>query len=146
MKKSIIKECVHCQGTGLYIGMCERDNVAVVCNRCEGKGWVKEEYSDFNGLKRRENVKKVFQTSCGYGVSQNTAGGITYEEWLNNNGEFPPKSEMRGTVCPAWWYQNIDYTKKPDWDECIGAGSFENCKSFKTKWKCWERWDEEYGT
>jgi hypothetical protein len=67
---------------------------------------------------------------------------LDYKDWLVGN-PFPEKGEMREAVCPAWWYQNVDYKRKPEWDECTGCGRFSDCKNFKTKEKCWERFDKE---
>jgi hypothetical protein len=50
---------------------------------------------------------------------------------------------MRNYTCPAWWYQSADYTKKPEWEECIACGSFSECKNFSNKEKCWEKFDAE---
>jgi len=33
-------ECSACKGTGLYVGMAEREGAAVVCSRCKGTGKV----------------------------------------------------------------------------------------------------------
>lgn len=41
MSEHIIKiecECNACKGTGLYVGMAERDGAAVVCYTCKGTG------------------------------------------------------------------------------------------------------------
>ena len=45
--KSIKIECKACNGTGLYVGMAERDGVAVQCHNCNGNGWVIYEYNEF---------------------------------------------------------------------------------------------------
>lgn len=38
--KEIQIECPACHGTGLYQGMCEQDGCAVVCTKCDGKGYT----------------------------------------------------------------------------------------------------------
>ena len=144
------EKCKSCSGTGLYVGMAERDGFAVVCNTCDGTGkhHVIFQYEDFEGKERNNNIKKVLKCnpgiSCGVGNGCNleSFGGMNYEDWFNGK-DFPKGSEMRKYTCPAWWYQSADYEKKPDWKECMGCNMFSACKYFNTKEKCWERWDKE---
>ncbi len=51
-------ECGACDGTGLYVGMGERDGAAVVCSRCGGTGKQtnKIEYKTFDGKKERKGM------------------------------------------------------------------------------------------
>jgi hypothetical protein len=67
---------------------------------------------------------------------------MAYDEWLAGK-PFPEKSEMRRFVCPAWWYQTVDYEKKPKWGWCNGCGAFSACTRFATKQTCWDRLDDE---
>ena len=150
------QQCKSCKGTGLYVGICERDGAAVVCHTCNGTGChhVKIEYDDFESRKEQHDVKRVFEASVGMciGKGKNNKyvlsdfGGMPYREWIQDF-PFPPKSEMRQFVCPAWWYQSVDYDKKPDWDDehrqCGWGGSFSGCKYFPEKDGCWHRWDKE---
>jgi hypothetical protein len=145
------EKCKSCNGTGLYVGMAERDGFAVVCSTCEGTGkhFQKIEYDDFEKRASRSNVVHVLEVNPGIGVGTGNGhkltdfGGMPYKDWLKN-GKFPPKSEMRKYVCPAWWYQSANYKLKPDWKECCGCGSFSDCDHFSHKQKCWERFDKEY--
>ena len=50
--KKIIIECSSCKGTGLYKGVSERDNCAVVCSVCNGTGKVDFFYNEFEGRKK----------------------------------------------------------------------------------------------
>ncbi|HEC72088.1 MAG: hypothetical protein ACTSW7_00790 [Candidatus Thorarchaeota archaeon] len=144
-------ECSACKGTGIYCGFAEKDGIGVVCHSCDGEGEIKttEEFTESRYFKRknRKGIKLVLQYNPGMivGVNEKLSyedwGGMSYEEW-KKKGKFPPKSEMRKYICPAWWYQNIDYKKKPDWNEC-GFGAFSDCKHFKNKAACWKRWDKE---
>lgn len=142
----IIRECFACEGTGLYVGMAERDGAAVVCGKCKGVG--EEEITivgrTFSGRKKRPGIKKVFQSNPGILISDQLAGGKKYSEWWCGDG-FKPGEEMRTHTCPAWWYQSADYSKKPDWEECVNTlGSrFSDCAHFQEKKKCWERFDRE---
>jgi hypothetical protein len=158
MKKIIEhdEKCKACDGTGIYVGMAERDGAGVVCRKCEGTGCFhyKYEYEEFTGRKDRIGVEQVYQTNPGIVVGKGKGkfelsdfGGIPYRQWLDNE-VFPAGSEMREFTCPCWWYQSADYSKKPDWEECWSSlgSSFSQCKYFGEKEKCWVRWDEEIGS
>jgi len=139
-------ECPSCGGTGLYVGMGERHGYAVVCHFCKGTGKIHQvhEYDDFTGLKRRDNVRRVVQCNPGIrlGGTEINFGGMSYEDWLAND-KFPEGSEMRGYVCPAWWYQALDDRRKPHWEECVHWGAFSGCPYFPNKVACWARFDKE---
>ena len=148
------QECKSCKGTGLYVGIAERDGAAVVCNVCKGKGChhVKIEYDDFLERNTHENVEQVYECNPGVVIGKGERGdkfklsdfgGMPYSNWLSGVS-FSPGMENRKFTCPVWWYQNADYSKKPNWIECVGAGStFSKCPHFAEKDKCWERWDKE---
>lgn len=150
------KECESCKGTGVYVGLGERDGSAVVCHSCHGKGFVDAQivYRDFEGLKVRHDVQRVMEINPGICIGHGSTkggflrledfGGMPYEDWRAGKA-FPQGSENRKFTCPAWWYQSADYDRKPKWDECETTlgGSFSRCPSFGQKEKCWERWDRE---
>jgi hypothetical protein len=146
-------ECSLCRGTGLYVGLAERDGAAVVCHTCKGTGQVKRKivWRDFTGRKPRGGVLRVFENNPGICIgggkdkqhALSDFGGMPHDEWEAGN-PFPPESENRRFTCPAWWYQSVDYEKKPKWDTCIGCGSFSGCKHFGNKEACWARWDAEF--
>jgi len=153
MKKKIeINEvCQSCRGTGLYVGMAEREGIAVQCQRCRGTGCYKytHEYADFVARKDAPvGIIRVLEHNPGIGVGVNSEfpdgsfGGMPIKEW-ESGLPFPPGSEMRKFCCPAWWYQSVDYKKKPRWEECLGCGTFSGCNHFENKNKCWDRWDRE---
>lgn len=151
-------ECQSCDGTGIYVGFAEKDGIGVVCNRCKGTGRDKYvfEYKPFIARRTKAGIVHVVQTNPGIGLGigknnegkqfgLNSFGGMSYQDWVRNDGKFPKNSEMRQFVCPQWWYQSVDYDKKPDWDECwktLGS-SFSSCKRFKNKENCWKRWDKK---
>jgi len=64
--KEITIECSGCNGSGLYVGMAERDGSAVICHHCKGTGKTTFKYNEFTGLKIREDILRVFKTTCGY--------------------------------------------------------------------------------
>ena len=143
--------CKSCGGVGLYVGCCERDGIAVVCNTCNGTGkhHFIHEYEEFTEKKIREDIERVIQTSTGVIVGKinddiSWVGGMSYKDWFNGK-KFEIGMEMRSRTCPAWYYQSVDYDRKPNWNECCSFGSFSSCVNFVDKHKCWERWDKEFG-
>ena len=154
MKKIELNEvCKSCEGTGLYIGMAERDGAAIVCSKCKGTGCFHfvHEFDDFVARSFKEGVKRVFQTNPGIGIGESSTlrledfGGMPISDWLDGK-PFESGMEDRKHTCPSWWYQCADYEKKPDWKECwesLGS-SFSKCKYFTVKHACWERWNKEF--
>lgn len=154
MKKTIeLKEkCMACNGTGIYVGMAERDGAGVVCYKCKGTGCFEysHTYEDFEKREERKDVLRVYQVNpgicigCGNGHTLEEFGGMSYEEWKNGK-RFEKGMEDRAYTCPCWWYQSADYKQKPEWDECKSSlgSTFSRCKNFQTKAKCWERFDKE---
>lgn len=147
--------CKSCNGTGLYSGMGEHDGAAVVCHNCNGTGCFDYtfEYEDFVVRKERRGIKRVFECNPGIGIGKDPKqnlkledfGGMPYKEW-EAGLPFPKGSEMRKYTCPKWWHQqSANYRDAPEWDECYKnlGRSFSDCKYFKTKEKCWERFDKE---
>lgn len=149
---TVLQVCSMCSGTGLYSGMAERDGAAVLCRVCSGTGCEKftHTYQRFKGRIPVTDVKRVFEVNPGILVGVDQASGLTledfggmpYEDWAAGK-KFPPKSEMRNHTCPAWWYQEADYKREPEWDECTSFGWHSGCRHFKEKDKCWRRFDRE---
>lgn len=137
-------ECNSCAGTGLYVGIGEQNGLAVQCYNCDGTGKAvhRFEYREFTGRKDREGITHVILHNLGFVLTPEIAEyAISVEDWKAGN---VTKAEDRRHTCPAWWYQSVDYNKKPKWTECISCGVFSSCKHFQTKEKCWERWDKEF--
>lgn len=59
MKKMVKAVCEYCGGTGVYSGMCEPEQHAVVCLGCFGTGCRKIQYVPFKKRKRARNIKFV---------------------------------------------------------------------------------------
>lgn len=154
MKKVIElnEKCKSCKGTGLYMGMWERDGAAVVCHDCKGTGChqFRHEYEDFQARVARTNVKRVYEYNPGVcigegrGIKLEDFGGLPVANW-EAGVPFSPGTEDRLHSCPAWWYQSVNYDLKPKWDTCIRCGCFSDCVHFSDKAQCWKRWDKENG-
>lgn len=154
MKKvfEVNEKCASCNGTGLYIGMAERDGAAVVCSMCNGTGCHKfrHEYEVFVAREPHPTAKYVYRCNPGIcvgnskGVTFEDFGGMSYTEW-DCGMPFPDKSEDREHTCPAWWFQTADYAHKPEWTECRGSLGyrFPQCLYFGNKAACWARFDRE---
>ena len=83
MKTKVDAECEACRGTGLYVGMCEKDSTAVVCVRCDGTGKVELQYTPFESRHDRNGIHTVYRsrgTFIATGVGP-TGGGISYAEF-----------------------------------------------------------------
>jgi hypothetical protein len=150
MKQKAKAECTDCGATGLYVGFGERDGAAVVCGRCGGTGCVTKTWTEFSKKKGRRRVKRVYKTNPGINIGEKEGvctledfGGMPYKDWAKGK-PFPPKSENRKYTCPHWWYQGANYNLIPKWNECSNFGGyFSDCPNFKSKNKCWEKWDKE---
>ena len=142
--------CKECKGTGLYIGMAERNEATTVCYNCKGTGYnhFKRTYTPFKERLPHPTAKQVYECNPGImigssqGFSLSDFGGMSYADWVRGVS-FTPKMAMRKYTCPAWWFQTADSTKEPNWSECKLGISFSRCEHFENKSKCWERWDKE---
>jgi len=155
MKRTIdvVEQCKSCEGTGLYIGMGERDGAAVVCNQCKGTGRFeyKHEYEEFTERRTRVGVSRVYETNPGIGIGTGNGhtleefGGMPVKDWEEGQ-PFRPGMENRKYTCPAWWYQKANYKLKPEWDKCGCGGmyTFSRCRHFGDKAACWQQWDKEH--
>ena len=151
--------CGSCKGTGLYVGMAERDGAAVVCHTCKGTGCqhLRVEYEPFLAQQPAPPaVERVYQVNPGIVIGKGKVGeyaladfgGVPVEEWRRDPSSANlPGTENRLFTCPAWWYQSADYKRKPNWNDaerrCHGIGSFSSCKYFGEKAGCWAKFDRE---
>lgn len=142
------EKCKSCKGTGLYSGMGESPECAVVCSTCNGTGChhFVYEYEEFTERQNDFRIKHVYEVNPGIKVGNGGGynfkdfGGMSYDDWLKGK-PFVRGMENRLCTCPSWWYQSADYKQKPEWEECICCGSFSSCDHFKNKSKCWEKFD-----
>lgn len=154
MDHTIEIECSACKGTGLYVGLCEKDGAAVVCYRCDGKGSVFFSYNEpppGSKPRRRDDVVRVFDRAHGYVISANDVTtkegtffpfsqyGCSYQDWYDNGAE--PKSMVRMLRCPA----NNAIKDRHGYEFCIqGPGdNIFKCPRICNKDKCWEEYDKQ---
>jgi hypothetical protein len=148
-------ECDSCGGTGLYCGMAENKGAAVVCTNCNGTGKVsvKQTFKKFEKRKKRQGVKRVFETAGGYGIAGedvttkdgNTIHfsrfGVEYKDWLD--GATPkPIEELH---CPyqhtgqGLQSKDVNDLYKTRCDKGLSLGGYiTNCKCRKDMAKCWK--------
>ena len=152
MKIEWVQQCTACKGTGLYVGIGERDGAAVVCHQCKGTGRreMSVEYEEFTGRKPRQDVKRVFRSGCGIVLHPiETPGGVSYQEWEDNpDSVHDLGNELRDHTCPKWYYQGGPHSgREVDWEKCregCGVGGrFSECLYFSDKANCWKKFDEE---
>ena len=148
-------ECQSCNGTGVYVGMGERDGAAVVCRRCSGTGKFKYSftYKDFTGLKKREDVTRVYLDGYGYCLAPKkidfdkvgwvdlTKEGVSYEEFLE--GKRP--EHIRTFGCPMLCDQGACHRLEGFQDkagcDCLGM-RIVNCPKYSNRSRCWDIFDE----
>lgn len=160
MKKKIKMdiECQSCDGTGVYVGMGEREGASVICRICEGTG--KEnfvfEYNDFKGRKKRKGIKRVYLSGMGYCIAPKkikfekqgeidlTKEGVSYKEFLLGQKPKPIKS----LGCPMMSDQSACHDIKGFVDECNKLNGkwinyIPDCKHQCKKSECWERFEQK---
>ena len=150
-KISWTQQCNSCLGTGVYSGIAEISDVAIVCSSCKGTGKndIVKSYISFTGKKEIKGISKVFAANPGIGIDHTVEGGASYKDWVKNPDIVQEAGrEMRESTCPAWWYQSANNKLKPAWDECNESWGmrFEQCSLFPEKSNCWARWDKENDT
>ena len=141
-------ECQDCEGTGIYVGMAEKEGAAVVCTKCKGSGkyLYKFKYNEFTGRKKRKDVNRVYLNGYGYviiphdiyfeniGRIDMSKEGVSYQEFLN--GKIPKHIEK--LACPMQADQGACHDIKGFTDKC-NWGRLSNCEHQKTKEECWKR-------
>jgi len=128
--------CNSCNGTGIYVGACERDGAGVICRDCNGTGNRMFEFTPFIVRARRSDVKRVYESSQGFVISaeMHSEFGCTYEEWLNGQ-----KPKMLELSCPflATYQEYKCETIKHEW-----VGYIPKCKNWENRAKCWKEYKE----
>ena len=62
-------ECESCKGTGLYVGMAEREGSAVVCHTCKGTGKTRSSEIDKRDDWGGKHLRHRFTGRCGAGYT-----------------------------------------------------------------------------
>ena len=146
-------ECKSCDGTGLYVGLAERDGAAVICHTCKGSGCqdYNFNYTEFQARKLRKGVTRVFKVAGGYvhttkdivggnGVKiEFSRGGVAYQTWLNG-GEPKPLKEL---YCPLEWTGQMWQSPLFCKDTFFG-GFISGCPYRKNNGmsRCWEEYEK----
>ena len=149
-------QCQSCKGTGVYVGMAERDGAAVVCQNCKGTGKYnyKFEYEDFTGLKTRDDVTRVYKQSYGFIIAPKVLDfkghgeidmqkeGVSYSEFIAGN--MPEHTKQ--LACPMLADQAACHRIKGFVEECerldgrcLLGRSLSSCGNQPQKDSCWER-------
>ena len=156
MKKIILKiECQSCGGTGVYVGMGEKDGAGVICNTCKGTGCqdYSFEYKPFVGRKRKNNIKRVYISGYGYCIAPEkltlangvdvdfSKEGVSYAEFLE--GKMP--EHIKKIACPMLADQSACHKIEGFIDECNNRndgwiGCIPSCK-YPYKAECWDRFE-----
>lgn len=148
-------ECSACNGTGLYVGMCERDGSAVICSTCRGTGCVQFTYATFYSRNSRLDVERVYKSSQGFCISAKdvtsdkgrllpfSQAGVSYSEWLN--GKEPEHMDFLG--CPMQADQSACHKVEGFTERCdtlgLGfGGSISKCPKHDDCVECWKLFKE----
>ena len=154
--KEIKIKCQSCKGSGLYVGIGERDGAAVVCSMCNGEGFVFFKYEEFIGIEKREDVERVYIPSYGYVIAPKEIDfkehgkidlrkeGVSYEEW--QSGKKP--KHIKQLVCPMIADQGACHKIKGFFKECerlhgtclLGVRP-RTCNHLSKKEECWKRFE-----
>ena len=155
MEVKLKMECPDCHGSGIYVGMAEKNGCAVVCSTCKGHGFYFITHRTFTERKIRQDIKRVFKTSCGFvhgpddvttedgTVIKFSEGGCKYDEWLSGKEPEP----VRDLYCPyLWTHQSLQSNDVNNLFACrcntgdgVIPGRFvSKCSFWKDKAKCWD--------
>ena len=142
-------KCQSCEGTGLYVGLAERDGAAVICHVCKGTGKYhhKFTYDEFTERKERGDVCRVFKTTCGFVHSafdvevdgktiEFSKAGVLYVDWKEGIEPAPLKT----LYCPKMWTGQQWNSKTCD-KHCLCGSSINNCPNRKNMAQCWDEYD-----
>lgn len=148
-------ECDACHGTGVYVGIAERDGAGVICTKCQGSGafLYKLIYNEFTGRKTRDDVKRVYKSGYGYVIAPTVINfngktidmqgeGVSYEDFCR--GVMP--KHIKSLACPMSSDQSACHKINGFIDQCmeIHGGLISiitKCKGQHDKAACWKRFE-----
>lgn len=160
--------CGACEGTGIYKGFAERDDLGVICNRCKGKGYYTLELNEnlqlvqdektgvvykvngglivgsvslFNGLQKRDDVNYVM-----YSTGNACSPKSLFEDGVSKINVIRYEEFIQGKLplpmkqyyCPK---KISDFYGDSKFDNDCKLGNFSDCKKYGTQ----ECWDKFYG-
>jgi len=142
--------CQSCKGTGLYSGMGESKNCAVVCWKCKGTGKYRYvfEYEPFVERVLRNDIERVFARTCGikHGAEdyqqkngdliEFSKGGASYEDWLNGTEPLP----MKALYCPKIWTSQKWNSEKCE-KHCHAGMLIHRCPMHSEMDECWKEYE-----
>lgn len=133
--------CTACGGTGLYVGMGERNGAAVVCTRCQGTGKQAYSYEPFTERQPAPASVTTVHVGRGYLIgNEPQEGGLPIEQW--QPGAVVPADES--SYCP-FLYTNQEWCSNPDLPPQTDGrdpprmpnGQISSCKHWANKAECW---------
>lgn len=160
--------CGSCEGTGIYKGFAERDDLGVVCYHCNGKGYYTLELDENIQLVQDEKTKTIYEVNRGLIVGtvclfnelkkrddvnyvMYSTGRVFSPEYLFEHGaseinviryeEFMQEKlplPMMKYTCPRQISQNYG---NGNFDNDCEIGLFSECKKFGTQ-ECWNKFYE----
>lgn len=155
----LLVECPQCKGTGIYVGLAERNGAGVICGHCHGTGayMFKHTYTPFTKRRTRRDIKRVYQPHSGYvltatgkivndhmEIDMNTQG-VAYADFLT--GAMP--THIMDMYCPMKADQSACHNVKGFTDVCNRRnggwlGYIPACK-YKDYRACWQRFEDGGG-
>ena len=154
----MVIECPSCKGTGLYSGMGESKNIAVICYRCDGTGAFNysRSYNEFTGQKVKEGIERVYLKGTGYKLALGKVNfdgvgeidmdkeGVSYSEFLN--GKKP--THIKKLECPLLTNQSACHEIKGFTEKCNSYNGgwidlISKCKNQPNKLECWKRFEDQ---
>jgi len=154
MKIDMMIECPYCAGTGIFSGMGEGENVAVICNKCKGTGQFHYayDYNEFTGRKIKPGIERVYLDGYGYRIGTGIIKfdrnaevdmdkeGVSYDEFLS--GKMPKHIET--LACPMMADQGACHEIKGFVNRCneLSGHYFSritDCTYQRNKSLCWKR-------
>lgn len=150
-------ECPSCKGTGVYSGIGESKNVAVICYKCDGTGKFHYvfNYTEFTGRKIKKGIDRVYLSGYGWKIGTGVLNfdnvgkidmdkeGVSYAEFLE--GKMP--EHIRTLACPMLADQDTCFKIKGFVDVCHGLNRgglsyISKCNYQINKLECWRRFDK----
>lgn len=161
--------CGSCEGTGVFKGFAEKDRLAVVCTRCNGRGYytqkannrisfVKDEkkgvvyivkdgiishnVSLFTKLAKRNDVEYVmYATGRVMSAEDEIRNGNLNFQIIRYKDFLEGKLPLpaAGKTCPRQFMAM--YGKEDFENDCIPCGFYQDCEKFFTN-ECWAKFYE----